>query len=400
MLLKMQLIPLINVIVLIRIFSLLQKCEANVDVVATAPVEVIEEGGVLSLHCQIWNKEKDQSVIILREVKGSIEQLSWNNLVMDPGEDDEERVFVAQRQLDDGSLVYFLSITDVTRHDTGMYSCKVMSAHMDSVVAVAKVDIRIYYVPSEEYPLCTAGVLTDPVDVGTEVTFNCTSETGYPDVSLIWKLSNGRELPTNVKTQGNMITALTTLRIQNTDNGLLLVCVATSRADSVYNKPCHIGPIAIISNPDLDIHDTNRLQITEKPKDNYENRETTHDIVAVKPSVSSCRRHCSTKYNLEYYWIIATIITGVFAALMLFIVLVLLCKYSRHVAKQHQQQYVTPSHGRPEEVYERLEFKACDKMMYMALKKPIGSAVLRELDIVARQTNMEQIEGGTLERYS
>ena len=400
MTLKMQLVPLIDVIIFIRILFLLPRCGANVEVVATAPVEVIEEGGVLSLHCQIRNMESDHSVIILREVHGSIERLSWNNIVMDPVPEDEERVFVAQRQLDDGSLVYFLSITDVTRQDTGMYSCKVMSAHMDNVVAGAKVDIQVYHVPSEAYPLCSAGTLTDPVDVGTEVTFNCTSATGYPDVSLNWKLSNGHDLPTNVKTQGNMITALTTLRIQNTDNGLLLVCVATSRADSTYNKPCHIGPIEIISNPDLDIHDSNRLQVTEKPKDYYEKHETTHGIVTVKPSVSSCRRLCSTKYNLEYYWIIATVITGVFAALMLFIVFVLLCKYSRHVAKHHQQQYVTAGHGRPEEVYEKLEFKASDKMMYMALKKPIGSAVLRELDIVARQTNTEQIEGGALERYS
>ena len=415
---------------------------SEVTVTATAPVATIEEGGVLSLHCQIWNLDVDQSVVILRQLEsGAIEKLSHNKNVMAVASDmEEERIYVAYRQLDDASFVYFLSIIGVRRTDAGQYSCKVLSASMESVDARAQVFIGVYYTPGEPFPHCSAvtehgedkfGIIAMPLYAGTKMSLNCSSEHGVPDVKLEWRRSNDEELGHGeILRNAAMLSSLVTITLTEKDNGMVFVCTGTSIADVEYSKTCHIGPLEVLPNPNGDRYDdnTNLNGQEEGPNDNELQDTGLSDIldgnIVVRPpsSSSKCRQLCSqqSQYD-EYYWIIATVCTGTFAVVMLLTLAILFWRYSRRISRQQQERQMylagnssTLQTHRADDIYEKLEFRSTDndgggsgtKMMYMALQRPVvdNTGLMRESSefvLPHHQTILHQVEGtATLERYS
>ena len=91
----------------------------------TAPINPVREDAMISIHCQIWNKVEGQEVTMSRKLKGAArsQRLSWDEKVQN---DDDDRIFLAERRLTDGSVVYFLSIIEVTQSDEGTYFCKIV----------------------------------------------------------------------------------------------------------------------------------------------------------------------------------------------------------------------------------------------------------------------------------
>ena len=75
-------------------------------IVATSPVNPVKEQGLLTIHCQVRNLDDNHQVTITRRVGDRIQQISVDEDVL--GNAVDERVFLAVRQLLDGSTVYFL----------------------------------------------------------------------------------------------------------------------------------------------------------------------------------------------------------------------------------------------------------------------------------------------------
>ena len=105
-----------------------------------------EEGNILALHCEVSNfKVNEQEVSILRITNGKTERLAMGNNVMP---DVDERIFLATRQLDAGSTVYFLTIIRANRNDKGKYVCKVIKDGISTEeIAVSSVNLDILYFP-------------------------------------------------------------------------------------------------------------------------------------------------------------------------------------------------------------------------------------------------------------
>ena len=78
----------------------------------------VEEGNILAHHCEVLNfKANEQKVSILRITNGKVKRLAMGNNVMQNVVD--ERIFLATRQLNNLSTVYFLTIIRANRNDKG-----------------------------------------------------------------------------------------------------------------------------------------------------------------------------------------------------------------------------------------------------------------------------------------
>ena len=65
------------------------------SVIATSPVNPVQEGGILSVHCQVIGLQDDHGAALFRQVKGGkTERLSLNEDVLSTADDD---VFIAWR---------------------------------------------------------------------------------------------------------------------------------------------------------------------------------------------------------------------------------------------------------------------------------------------------------------
>ena len=99
-----------------------QTVSAKTSIIATAPLKEVEEGAILSVHCQVTELEEGHEVTLYRIRDGqSVQRVSVGDILTQ----DEDRLFLATRQLGDGSTVYFLSVMEVTRSDQGTYRCQV-----------------------------------------------------------------------------------------------------------------------------------------------------------------------------------------------------------------------------------------------------------------------------------
>ena len=181
--------------ILLYVLVLLTICGtfAEVEIVTTAPVNPVKAGGILSIHCQVNGLESGQSITLSRQLKDSsqIDRLSWD-LTLTVQDD---RIFLAMRQLEDGSLVYFLSVLQVTIADKGMYICTVSASNL-KVVAEESIDIEVQHFPDDPHPECFPPDKMQ-VEVGELVAMSCVSEAGYPVVDISWKRTGSGKVATS-----------------------------------------------------------------------------------------------------------------------------------------------------------------------------------------------------------
>ena len=146
----------------------------------SSPIDTPREGELLSVYCQVWDMQPGHEVTISRELSnGKGERLSWNEDILLSV---DERVFLAVRRKD-GSLVYFLTVMDVTRMDEGSYSCQIVLQSELRVISADSMEMRVNYFPLETYPRCSG-----PVQVmnGVEAVYNCSSTDAFPSINLKW----------------------------------------------------------------------------------------------------------------------------------------------------------------------------------------------------------------------
>ena len=368
---SVSIIPLYYLIFMTHLHDAL----AQIRIEVSAPVNPVEETGILSIHCQVWNLESGHhEVSFLRTLMdGSTERLSLDGTIL---QDVDDRVFLAVRQIMDGSSVYFLSIVDTLEMDAGEYYCKVQNkAGVLSEVAYGSMQVDVNYPPPESDPLCHPNI---PIYIneGEALTLNCSSETANPVVTLTWGQTgkeSERTLESSTSIQGSRVHSKLTVHPTRFDNGAMYICTLQSSAFPSLTRTCHVGPINIIQSVDFDRRDGQEHggqlpnTLTQgSPSDIPKSTDITlYTQPTSRQSASDCKKICSTFSYPMFQWVISTLVAGLFAFIFLILCATLLYKYN---TIQHNGGFVL---GVPaaEDIYSEVEGRRNENRLYMSLEK-------------------------------
>lgn len=347
---------------------------------ATAPVTDVKEGGIMSLHCQIWDFDSSYRVILSRTTTSGSEshELSWNEkIIVTDDSDIADRVYLAVRQLHDGSQVYFMSLTDITRADEGQYTCKIINFATYTIIGEDTVDIGVRYFPTRMTPLCSAmGIESGAVvNEGAMVLLNCTAEQSNPPLTFQWTRSGSDDVLTGstAVSNGQVISQMVSLRLTMHDNNRLFVCKISNPYFVGQTQSCHVGPFRVIPNKDGE-------WVSEKT----DSMDSPPSTIIIEPSGTvktvDCLQKCSQS-SVAYYWIISTIIAGCLAVLLCIAAFFLVCKYHRLNGSRKRLMNVALHRdgANLDDMYEKVDCRRDEgRMVYMSLKKTMkpGNSVM------------------------
>ena len=342
-----------------------QFVESSVRIEITAPVNPVDENGILSIHCQVWDLNQNSHVIISADAK----PLTMGETMLQGVED---RYFLAVRQFTDGSSVYFLSIMDVTKKDMGLYSCKVVESEGAEfrTLGYESIPINVAYFPGVTDPVCNPQGEKKFYE-GAELRLNCSSEKAIPTVDIHW--SRSTEEDDNLRVQksehSGRIYGIHTLRVTRKHQRALFVCKITSKAFPLETQTCHVGPITVMYRTG----DTTFPPIGQFDQDLS---ELPYDMPAIEtigpvrgPDSASCTEICATEDSYTFYWVVATIVTCLIALVFLIIAIVMFIRYW-NLPTYTKPKYVIPPQRPSEEIYVDLEGRPRSKnSVYMTLEK-------------------------------
>ena len=329
------------------------------SVVVTAPVNPAREKGMISVHCHIKGLSGGHEVSMTRRLRGKdlrSGRLSWNDGIVSNVDD---RFFIAERQLTDGSHVYFLSVTDVTRADEGIYTCSVFSGN--TVVTEGQVEVNVQYYPSSSYPICIPSDVNNVIE-GKPFMLNCTSEKGNPTVSVTWKRTREDSLKNADRVLHHVnetfVTSALTIVPALSDSGSVFLCTITHLAYQQNPTTCHVGPITVIPNRN------GITTITESTVDH--NQKVTQNIAVEEKDtrqdgdssmVTNCRDVCS-RNTTAFYWILATVTAVAISLIFLIIGIVLSIRmYKLNNSSKYADVRLATERMSRDDVYERLEYR-------------------------------------------
>ncbi|XP_072047509.1 uncharacterized protein [Amphiura filiformis] len=363
---------------IVAVLSAIRTSRASL-ITATAPLAEVEEGAILSLHCRVRDIQPGLEITLFRTLVDKTDRLSVNEVVTLNEDGKEERIFLAVRQLDDGSVVHFLSITKVTRSDSGIYACSLYDTQTGRPreISYDPVQIGVMYFPSEEDPKCSYTSSGTP-DSGFEIVLNCSSERANPEVSLSWSSGASDKLKGGtIETYGNRVHAIVKLR---PSSGTVYLCTVTSEAFPDRSRTCHIGPLSVSQNT---LHNINN-PFTLPPPVKRPVTPTTSLIKPLDKTITDCSEICGSD-SQSSMWMITTAAIGSVAVFFMILVLLMLCKYYKlntsndtfYVSHHTKDPMVVPT----EQMYSELEYKRNQNMVYMALAKRDKFAVYQHSDI-------------------
>lgn len=337
----------------------------SMELSASAPVNPVREQGILSLMCQMWDLDSTEYSVRIsrrREVDSQAEWISYNDQILV----EDERVYLATRHVGDGSVVYFLTFTDVARHDQGEYTCTIL--HDLNTIATKSVVITVEYVPEEIYPVCEPQDLPH-VQEGIPVTFNCTSEEAHPPVSLTWERTGSRDKLWSTETRHNGFVVSTLSLIPSIqDQGTVFLCKIVSTGYYPNPKSCHVGPLKVLHNqqgispPPTETSDGSGTLVTLEPH-----------IVNLQSTVTTrnCRSSCSYFNMSVVRWILSTIF-AVFLAVLFFIVGLILLYRLNQTITDHRGEFISRQNMTnivKDDIYMELEKRRDGERVYMALDR-------------------------------
>ena len=357
-------------VLLVTIATLPYCFSAATRLTFSAPVNPVPEGGMLALHCQIWdfNFQDEHEVLISRVRDGKTKRLSWNEEIVG----DQDTVFLAIRQLSDTSVVYFMSITDVVKDDAGDYECKVIDSSTLNVIAVGSVNVKVNFYPTESNPECSIINDSTTLQSGEYLALNCSTRDGVPPVDVTWtRYGTNGKLKSNTHRDSGGAYGVSKFKVTYAHNQAVFWCTITSREFPGLEERCHVGPITVIKAPgEID------LLPTHKPTNIFGHLPTTEidrPNSGSKPGVTStdCEQVCSSIDGPVRFWIIATVIGASLAILFCFIGVCLTCKIrneSKTIARN--AKYIRPSaRTAMDDMYESLDRRCVDAKVYMAIEK-------------------------------
>ena len=343
---------------------------AETIVEATAPMPDVKEGGILALHCNVKRFQPDyQKISISREIRvagqDSPRQLEDLLTVGVKVLTDKQGVFLAVRMLSE-SIVHFMTITGVTKEDEGRYVCKILGNDLTTIKTSA-VDIKIMYFPKVPNPKCAPlGEQLYRVLEGRLVTLNCSSEKGNPPVQIDWSRNGNQEVEPYAEVNrpdSDVIYKIVTFRPRLNDDSAIFTCKVTSTMFPGQKQQCHIGPLKVIPNPDVNWPIT-KIPETITP---YHVPKPKTPVVRYNNTVDECHEYCAeiTQKSVSN-WTIATIVAG-FLALFFFIFgIILLIKYCLTTEPIPE----TPTDDINHVNIHGMEYRLDGNRLYMTLERP------------------------------
>ena len=353
---------------------------ATSDISVTAslvPAQKIETNAVFAVHCQITGLEEDKHrVEIFKIANQRSVPLSTSQSV---GDSVDERVLLAVRQMEDGSVVYFLTITGATQADEAEYSCKVIGLYPTiTEVASDTVNMELTYFPTHSYPVCEPSGSDQPFPVvqeGDVITLSCHSETGNPIVNIGWKKGTYTYPKENVRREekNGRIYATVNVRVKASDNGAVFVCEITSNAFPLQKQTCHYGPLSVIPNQNNN-NNPNRVRDSTSTSiamldSTLNSSEDTADFVDL---TNRCQKECKQSNSSVMYWIITTIIASVLAFIFLVFAIVLVILKTCRSSEWDSPDYHEPQYDGnviTERMYREIDSRRDGGKMYMSLVK-------------------------------
>ncbi|XP_072031295.1 uncharacterized protein [Amphiura filiformis] len=297
------------------IYFLLSPClMAETKVEVTTPVNPVTLGGILAIRCQIWGVEREHVVKIFRTLSTRTEEITSGDTYMRSSIN--QRVFLAIRNLSDGSVAYFITVTNITHEDQGDYACKIFSISDFNYINIAgdSIQINVVSLPNEAYPVC-ASFPMDPISLmeNSTLKLTCSSESGVPAVDLKWRRDNHNYyhdyVASNI-TDGDIIHSELTLNLDISFNGSIFYCDVTSNAFDDWIRTCQIGPVAIKSNP-------------VRKSDIPVTQGSVFKVNTIQRSSINCERKCQRhnerlRFNLTLATVAASILSIIFLAITIF----------------------------------------------------------------------------------
>ena len=354
---------------LVNLALMVVSSSTNTRIVVTIPVNPVKEDGILSVHCQVWGLLENHQVTLLRILTNNkVELLSINEAVL-PGCDDN--VYLAFRQLEDGSNVYFLSITDVKIQDQGQYSCKVeelatTATESNQVIGADSKDVTVRHFPMMQ-PICTY-TKSLVVRSGTTVTLNCTSGISNPPVKIDWIHAGTNEVIETKQIQSDEVTysVLEVTLYSRKDVNRVFLCRISSPVFPDKQEECHVGPFNVIPNPDENeepiiapLPPTNIKTGIDVNEDSGAGKTTFVDIKA------KCAKQCSYDTAKQFPWIIAFVAAVILTILFLVIGILLYVSYIRNKTNMSN---ALQRRRHPDEIYSELDIKPAEAKVYMPLE--------------------------------
>lgn len=343
-----------------------QFVESSIRIEITAPVNPVDEKGILSIHCQVWDLNPDSHVMISAGTK----TLTMGETILQGVED---RYFLAVRQFSDGSSVYFLSIMDVTKTDMGLYSCKVVENWGADfrTLGYESIPIDVAYFPGVTDPVCNPQGEMKLYE-GAVLRLNCSSEKAIPTVDIHWSRSSDEDDHLHVETSehnGRVYGIHTLRKVTRKYNRALFVCKITSKTFPLKTQTCHVGPIIVL-------HRTGDTTIPPIGQFDQDLSDLPYDMPAIEtigpvrgPDSASCTEICAQEDSYTFYWVVATIVTCLIALVFLIIAIVMFIRYW-NLPTYTKPKYVIPPQRPSEEIYVDLEGRPRSKnSVYMTLEK-------------------------------
>ena len=329
---------------------------AETAITVTTPVNPVEQGAIFAFHCQVWNLKDGQEVTLIR--KHDKTRIFLNDVLQLT----DERMYLAQRQMSDGSTVYFLSIMAVSRQDEGKYTCKIIDTDGTPNLPSDTITLQTLYFPPDSDPQCSRMPNT-PVYAGTYMSMNCTSHVGNPPVTLQWINSKTQEPYTKTRKYANkdIVSVVLDFKVTQQHSGIIFMCQMTSASFPGKKPSCHTGPFEVLPNPDGSLHPTVTPPISHQDV-------TNTDIISITMNTfnqKDCKQKCSVLKSPTLFWIIATVATIIMALIFFILVVTLFLKYRKMPVTR---KYCAPA-APVGKVYDEIQRRQIDDRVYMSLVK-------------------------------
>ncbi|XP_072030245.1 uncharacterized protein [Amphiura filiformis] len=340
---------------------------AQTRVSISSPTSHVTVGGILTIQCQVWDIQDAFNIHMYRVSNERTEQIINGEEIVRSTE--RLNMFLATRTFSDGSAVYFVTITDVTKNEQGEYLCKFFDITKFAVTAEDSINVEIYSLPSNGYPICSS-VPNQPValNIGDRLMLKCTSEKGVPGIQIKWLNAKSAEYLTSTETiQDHLVYSEVFTDINESLQGALFNCEITSEGFPDWKRSCTIGPIRIIYN--------NAHADVMNPKTGVSNKGIDESRHTGNPRLSGKCGECSSSNDiLEFYLTVATVGTGLLSIVFI-VTTIMMCHKYHTISEQTRiqpsrvlttQQSVEPVYvslqRRPQSTYSERE--------YMTLEDP------------------------------
>ena len=340
----------------------------STTVTSTAPVNPVEADGIFSLRCEVLKMKPNQEMAIFRTINGQTKRLSLNDEVLD---DAGDRVYLAVRQMNDGSTVYLLSIMKVTTLDEGIYLCKIFDVNSQELVSQDSLKLQVMYVPGESDPDC-ANVDSLNVIEGKPISLNCSSEIANPAVDIQWSRTGGAKVPeTRQSIQGSRVYLGFTFQPTLKDHNVVFLCEISSPMFPEFAQTCHIGPFQVYRNPNI-VHeegatDSTHIEVPSLGEDHVTRPKSNTEHTLETGLGTKCHDICSSQRSPVLYWIIATIVACFLTILFFIMGIILVLKFRRLNVKPKPTYYI--AQHPMDDIYTELECRRGDSTVYMSLGK-------------------------------